>query len=180
MDKKEIDKAYAIFSESVTTGGQKVECVVGYQGGSETATLTWHPDKGFWALLEPDRIENRFWCAFGTASPVENALVSITCEINPPRSGCNRQCAGLFISDSAGAIHLAHSGKVGGGRAGVGKSAFLGSRNKNDLVPVRFPDEKETEYVVIGRIDDDDFLAELAAFVYAVEEFKRDAATAKK
>ena len=173
VDQKEIEEAFALFSQSVTKGGQQVECVIGYQGGSETATLVWHSDVKLWVMLEPERIANRFWCAYGTDDPTAHSMVSITCEINPPRLGINRQCAGLFIIDSAGAVHLAHSGKIGGGRAGIGKAAFVGSRSQNDLVPVMFPDKQEWEYIVIGRIDDADFLLDVAKFVHAVAEFKQ-------
>lgn len=102
-------------------------------------------------------------------------MVSIVCEINPPRIGINRQCAGLFIRDSTGSVYLAHSGKIGGGRAGVGKAAFMRSVDKNDVVPVVFPNGQQVEYIVIGRIDDNDFLADLTRFVHAVAEFKKAA-----
>ena len=180
VDKQEIDQAFAVFSHSVTAGGQQVECTVGYQGGSENATLTWHPDKELWALLQADRFDDRFWCAFGTVSPLTNSMVSITCEVNSSRVGINRRLAGIFISDSTGAIHLAHSGKIGGGREGIGKTAFLSSRSENDVVPVRFPNGQEFEYIVIGCIDDNDLLANLATFVHAVAEFKRDVVAANK
>jgi hypothetical protein len=175
VDEKEINEAFAVFSSHVTEGGKQVQSVVGYQGGNEAVTLTWHADKKLWVLLEPERLINRFWCAFGTDNPATASMVSIACEINPPRIGFNRRCAGLFISDSTGAVHLAHSGKVGGGRAGIGKTAFLSSRDKNDIVPVIFPDGQKFEYIVIGRIDDGEFLADLAKFVHAVAEFKQEA-----
>lgn len=173
VDQTEIAEAFAAFSQIAAEGSQQVECIIGYQGGSETAALLWHPDKNIWIMLEPERLDNRFWCAFGTESPITNSMVSITCEINPPRAGYNRQIAGLFIIDSAGAVHLAHSGKIGGGRPGIGKAAFMDSRNQNDVVPVHFPDGRESNYIVIGRVDAPDFLDELAGFVHAVADFKR-------
>lgn len=175
VEEKDIAEAFAVFSQKVTVGGQQVKCVVGYLGGSDTETLTWHSDKDLWILLEPNRLDNRFWCVFGTDNPITNSMVSITCEINPPHTGFNRRCAGLFIRDSTGAVHLAHSGKIGGGRAGIGKIAFLSSRDKNDIVPVRFPDERESDYIVIGRIDDKDFLDDLTKFVHAIARFKSEA-----
>ncbi len=174
-DKSEIAKAFAVFSRRVIQGGEQVNCIIGYQGGSESAELTWHSKQKLWVFLEPERLENRFWCAFGIDDPTSNAMVSITCEINPPYSGINRQCAGLFIADSTGSIYLAHSGKIGGGRKGIGKTAFMDSRNKNNVVPVQFPDKKDADYIVIGGINDSDFLAELAAFVHGVSEFKLEA-----
>lgn len=172
VDEREIDAAFALFSRTLLHGGEAVESTVGYTGGSEVATVTWHTGHKFWALVEPNRVANRFWCAFGTTDPTVAPNVPITCEINPPRTGYNRQCAGLFVRDSTGSIYLTHSGKVGGGRAGIGKAAFISSRHKNDIVPVEFPDGKEFEYIAIGRIDDSDFLTDLARFVHAVADFK--------
>ena len=176
IDENEIGRAYAIFARNTTRGGEQVNCVIGSQSGSETVQLTWHAEQKLWIFLEPKRQDNRFWCTFGMDDPTTDAAVSMTCEINPPRSGFNRLCAGLFIVDSTDTVYLAHSGKIGGGRAGVGKTAFMNSRNKNDIVPVQFPDKKEADYIVIGGISDGDFLAELAAFVHAVAEFKRETA----
>ena len=173
IDEEEIAEVFAAFSQIVAKGGQQVECVIGYPGDNASSTLVWHLDKKIWIALEPERVGNRYWCAFGVDDPLVYSMVSITCEINPPRIGYNRQIAGLFIIDSAGAIHLAHSGRIGGGRPGIGKAAFMSSRNQNDVVPVRFPDGRESDYIVIGRIDDQDFLDELAGFVHAVADFKR-------
>ena len=173
--KHEIDEAYTFFSRIVLEGGEQVESVLGYQGGSVTATLTWFSDKKFWVCLEPERIENRFWCAFGTEDPTANSTVNIICEINAPRVGFNRMCAGLFISDNSGSVYLAHSGKVGGGRPGVGKISFMSAYDTNDIVPVVFPTKKEFDYIVVGRIDDLDFMTDLARFVHAVAKFKNEA-----
>ena len=69
---------------------------------------------------------------------------------------------------------LSFSGKIGGGRTGIGKTAFLNSRDNNDIVPVEFPDGKTSEYIVIGCIENDDLLNDLARFVHSVAEFKRE------
>jgi hypothetical protein len=168
----EIAEAYATFAQSITENSETLSRVVGYQGGSEPATLYWHESLGFWALLEPERIPNRYWCGFGVEDPRPVSMVSITCEINPPREGFNRQCAGLFVRDSHGHTYLAHSGKIGGGRPGIGKTNFLKSRDNSDIAPVIFPDKIEHDYIVIGRIDDSAFLTDLARFVSGVAEFK--------
>jgi hypothetical protein len=176
VEKSAIDEAFAVFSRSVKSGGKPIETAVGCPGESETLTVTWHADKQLWILLDPTRLANHFWCAFGTEDPSDTAMVSITCEISPPSSGISRRSAGLFITDNNGVVYLAHSGRVGGGRAGTGKAAFLTSRNQNDVVPVQFADGKETDYIVIGQIDADDFLDDVAKFVRTVAEFKDAAA----
>lgn len=52
--------------------------------------------------------------------------LQISVEINTAYEGRNDQVAGFFARDSdTGSTYLLHSGRVGGGRKGVGKSAFL-------------------------------------------------------
>jgi hypothetical protein len=149
--------------------------MVGYQGGSELADLLWHEDLQIWVLLKPDLLDNRFWCAFGVDDPQSTSMVEITCEINPPRDGVDRRCAGLFVLDHGGNVVLAHSGKIGGGRAGIGKAAFLSYTGNADIVSVTFPDGDEYEYIAIGRIDDPDFRQRLTNFVRTVSLFKSEA-----
>ncbi len=133
-------------------------------------------DLGIWVLLRPESIKNRYWCAFGVDDPYPASLLSITCEINPPKEGIDRRCAGLFVRDESGEVFLAHSGKVGGGRAGIGKGAFLEYWGNDDILSVLFPDSEECDYIVLGRIADPNLRRRLADFVHSVAEFK--AATA--
>ncbi|MBL8370856.1 MAG: hypothetical protein JNK28_05660 [Burkholderiaceae bacterium] len=52
--------------------------------------------------------------------------MQISVEINTAYEGRNDQVAGFFARDNTtGSIYLLHSGRVGGGTKGVGKSAFL-------------------------------------------------------
>ncbi len=178
-ENREITEAFLLFSRSVMQGGHQAECVVAYTGGSETATVTWHEKQKFWVLIQPERIEDRLWCAFGVEDPTANTHVAITFEINPPRSGVNRQCAGLFIVDNADSVYIAHNGKIAGGRPAAGKTPFIGTQDKNDVVPVDFGDRKLYEYIAIARLDDTAFLDDLARFVHAVATYKDEIAKSK-
>ena len=168
----EVAQAFATMEKTITKEGESVKCNVGYQGGSESVTLIWNDRLKIWALLQPGRIDNRYWCAFGLDDPHLQSLVPITCEINPPRFGINRRCAGLFLRDMNGVVYLAHSGKIGGGRKGIGKARFLRSYNQDDMARVEFPDGIENDYIIIGRIDDSSLLMKLTKFVRDVAEFK--------
>lgn len=56
----------------------------------------------------------------------EETGLQISVEINTPYEGRNDQIAGFFARDNdSGAIYLLHSGRVGGGKKGVGKGTFL-------------------------------------------------------
>ncbi|MGH7381119.1 MAG: hypothetical protein ACREKR_02685 [Candidatus Methylomirabilales bacterium] len=56
----------------------------------------------------------------------EDGDLQISVEINTPYEGRNDRVAGFFARDNdTGSTYLLHSGRVGGGRKGVGKRKFL-------------------------------------------------------
>jgi hypothetical protein len=171
-ERGQVAQAYAAFAQAISQDGVAVERMVGYKGASELAQLLWHADLRLWVLLQPERLDTRYWCAFGTDDPYPASMLSITCEINPPKEGIDRRCAGLFVRDDGGVVYLAHSGKVGGGRAGIGKRAFLDHWGQDEVVSVLFPDGEERDYIILGRMDDRGFRAALARFVHSVARFK--------
>jgi hypothetical protein len=103
--------------------------------------------------------------------PNSNSSVDITCEINPPKEGIDRRCGGIFLKDMASGFFLAHSGKVGGGRKGIGKASFLAVYSGSPET-IQWPDGVTSEVVVVGKIDSKAFLDNLADYVRAVEAFK--------
>lgn len=160
--------------------GEVVESGVGFTGGSQTVPLRWFPAEKFWTYIEPEQEQNRLWCAFGIQDPNEatdqNAGLSITCEINPPREGIDRRSAAVFVRSRHDSVYLAHSGKVGGGRSGVGKNGFLQFYGDETVDTVQWPDDHSADYIVIAALDDSDFREQMAAFVHKVADFKEKAA----
>src|SRR4029079_3467149 len=76
-------------------------------------------------------------------------------------------------SDS-GDIFLMHSGKIGGGRPGIGKSAFL-AWSKASLIEVSEMNGKTRSGIPIAKLSDHNFAERVWAFVKAVKSFKDDA-----
>jgi 5-methylcytosine-specific restriction enzyme A len=119
--------------------------------------------------------KHRFWNCFGIGNPAEQHMLTITVEINPPHEGEDRRVAGLFARDEDSRIYIAHTGKVGGGRKGIGPNAFrkfLGDRAWHEI---------ETQggrrtAVALGPIDAPDFPNQLAEFVHKVADFKESVA----
>jgi hypothetical protein len=99
---------------------------IGHPGGWEdNAKLATDGHYWFWSKNYRGReVANRRrlnW--FGTVG--KSTGVSITVEINTSYVGPNDQVAGFFARNEAtGAVYLVHSGRVGGGKKGVGKDAF--------------------------------------------------------
>ena len=141
-------------------------------GGTEQAAVRWHPELKFWVMVKSKRLDNRYWCAFGVDDPHESNLLSITCEINPPHAGSDRQGAAVFVRSDNGTIYMAHNGGIGGGRPGVGKAAFLKYYGDDTLDIVTWPDRQEFDYIIIGALDDDELPVHVAEFVHKVAEFK--------
>lgn len=110
------------------------------------------------------RLPNRWWNGFGFGD-IEVPSLSIVAEVNPSFDG-SRRSAGAFLQGADGKVWLAHSGRVGGGKKGVGRTAFL------SVFSGSVEDVDGHDYVVIGRIDAKNFLDKLATFVRTVQSFK--------
>jgi hypothetical protein len=113
---------------------------IGYPGGRvrKAAVAT---DGRYWFWTADDRGADVFmkrrlnW--FGVLS--SHPGVSITVEINTTYEDRNDRTAGFFARDTkTGVTYFLHSGRVGGGAKGVGKTSFLtwAAREKRDLVEV--------------------------------------------
>ncbi len=175
---QEVAVAFREFARHFGRGGEVLTRNISYSAGSEETEIRWFPELKIWVVLQPDRMDNRYWCGFGMDDPTDRESLSLTCEINPPREGKNRQCAAVFVRSNNGTIYLAHSGRVGGGRAGVGKASFLEFYGDRTVDRVEWPDKQAWDYIIIGALDDDDFPAEVAEFVRRVAQFKEEAAAA--
>ena len=100
---------------------------IGYPGGTtfDATVVTdgiywyWSSDHNGKDVANPRRLN---W--FGLYKAEGDLQISV--EINNAYEGRNDQVAGFFARDNdTGSIYLLHSGRVGGGTKGVGKSAFL-------------------------------------------------------
>jgi hypothetical protein len=107
----------------------------------------------------------------GLDDPDEWDNLSITCEINPPVQGVNRRVAGAFLRGSDESLALGHSGKIGGGRKGIGQTALLAdARSKKALV--LFADGQTSTMLIVGAVNSSKFRAEVGYFVRDVQRVK--------
>jgi len=178
-DAEQIRAAHEQLRAQLWAGAEVVRRNVGFQGYASDFDLAWRPNEGFWSLLldrPPDESERseRYWCCFGSTIEPAHSL-NIACEINMPREGVNRHCAGAFLRDESGRIYLGHSGKIGGGRKGIGKAAFLEHRGSKNIVDVAWPNRGIGAMILIGEIGNAALLRRLGDFVCEVETFKSTA-----
>lgn len=146
---------------------------LGHQGGRRKCTVYWHPHEQIW--VEPNRTISKrsFLHGFGRKNPRGWKQNSIVVEINIPKKTFDRRCAGALVRDENGEIFMAHSGKVGGGRKGIGKDRFLDFYGTQSLLKVRWPDESESNLLVITALTDRQVVANVSRFVMKVHEFKK-------
>ncbi|MHC4415662.1 MAG: hypothetical protein ACYS0G_10290 [Planctomycetota bacterium] len=171
-DHAEIADAFKLMKSRLERGARRYKRHVGFQGGGAEFDIYWRATERIWVLLDPDVAENRYRCCFGLQHPSAHESLAITCEINPPHEGIDRKIAGVFLRDDRGVIHVAHSGKIGGGRAGIGKTAFLAAYRGDNIEPVEWADGVRSKAIVVGAIDAREFPSQLAHFVREVERFK--------
>jgi hypothetical protein len=155
---------------------------IGFPSGKMEADTYWIEHLDLWCAFE--HAGNRYWNALGLGNPFEVTTPPPGVEINPPISGIDRRIAGGFVADEAGRLYLIHRGKVGGGRKGVGKNAFLRwytgeSESKagdqslygGELIEISDGDQV-TPVIVIGALDEPRFLDRLTEFVRCSSEFR--------
>lgn len=117
----------------------------------------------------------RYWNGFGIASQlVLKGSNKIVTEANVALNGKSQRVAGLFAEDDdTGNIVLLHRGKVGGGKKGIGMTAFL-SWYKGPEVSFIYaakPNKQERALVVAG-LDSTDIAKQVGEFVTEVSRFK--------
>jgi hypothetical protein len=174
-ERKETKRAFDLLFQNLTRGCEQLVRFVGWKGGRGKYRVYWNPRLRFWTLLRRLKIQERYWCCFGTKDATKYPGFSITGQINPPVKGFDRRVGGAFVCDAQGRVYIAHSGKIGGGRTGIGKSAFVAAYRGKNWQRVVWPDKLETEMIVIGRVDSAHLQDQVAHFVREIDRFKRSA-----
>lgn len=145
---------------------KKVSAFVGYQGGSEEGEVYWLAKHDIWACFKPGW--NRFWNAFGRGEPSPGGHLSIVVEVNFHYEGIGRRIAGAFARDLRKRVYVVHRGGIGGGRKGIGKALFR-RQFSGQWIPL---DEGRDMVALIGHLEGNRFLAQLASFVTDVARIK--------
>lgn len=155
--------------QSLTSQGTRN---VGFPGGNLDIKVYANRSGELWAAF--GRADGRaipsYWNAFGVFNP-EAGSQSITVEINVARESNSAQVAGFFAEDTeTGEIFLMHSGKIGGGKEGIGRSAFL-VWSKSTLFEVAGSNAARPG-IAIANLHRDDVAERIWRFVRLVSAFK--------
>ena len=165
--------ALDVLGATLAKSGTATEARVGYRGGFVDTEVTWDRAVQMWSLLElrDDLVEGRFWCCFGIDDPRSIASLNIVVEINPRHEGTDLVVGGAFAKDESGAVHLCHNGKMGGGRKGVGKSAFF--RHYSGSLEKMLYKDRLVDVVDLGPITSPMLRRRVARFVREVARIKQ-------
>ncbi|MCH8903148.1 MAG: hypothetical protein IIA45_04465 [Bacteroidetes bacterium] len=126
----------------------------------------------WWSFGEAEgKSGRRYWNAFGLGRPTKNRLVNIICEINYPFNGINKRVAAAWLEDEGEHV-LIHSGKIGGGRAGIGKRPFQ-QRYAGSFADLTLP-ELTGKYTEIGNLDNPRLPYQIKFFVEEVARIKAE------
>lgn len=114
---------------------RKEKRVVVRRPGSRQITVH-HNGRHWFGSVAPndDDLTPRYWNPLGVYRV--NGTLQISVELNVPTGSNSRRVSGFFTKDTqTGQVYLMHDGGVGGGRKGVGQTAFL-AWSDSELVPV--------------------------------------------
>lgn len=154
---------------------------VGNRSQADDYAIYVHRDLGIWTVLETHSSEQQTWNVFGITSgrfAKESATLEHTCQINFSYDGKAGKTAGLFARDTRGQVYVTHSGGIGGGRAGIGPSAFrdyLRMRRRPAEATISTPTGQSLSHLVLGALDAPELRANIARFVWLVADFKAHA-----
>ena len=174
-DEKEIDECQSSLARGLLKAGEFRSGNYGHLGHSQDMDMRWFPtEKFWWAYQKATGTTPRHWNAFGFAEEFSSSKsLDITCEINIPLSKGTWAVAGAFARDESGAIYIVHTGRIGGGRPGIGRTAFIqhfaGFKSWIDVER----SGKTKRAVVVSPLEDRDLIPNLALFVSEVDRIKR-------
>ena len=152
--------------------GELLRRDIGFQGGGvRDARLYCVSAASIWLVYR--KLEQRHWLSFGTLPLPSAGSLSIVLEINPPIDGLARRTAGLIAADGAGTRYLCHTGRIGGGKKGVGQSEFVNWFDE-ERVPVTEPDGRSTLAFPVAAVEHARLVEQIAEYVHAVAEFKAE------
>ncbi len=178
-DRRRIARAVRVLRRRLAGLPVRNVTITWHGGGKAKGDIAWLREHAFWWRHDATLLRNRHWLVFGHAPDTPTRTETITCEINLPFAGADRRIAGAILRDEDDALYLAHSGKIGGARAGQRKQAFRDFAASGNWQAARWPDGSTTELLVIGPLEGPRLARQVGRFVSAVQRFKSgDGATA--
>ena len=176
-DREKSKEAFGLLCSTLTNGRglKRFNCYVSTKTKSSRREyeVTWHPDKGIWVLLQSHSTSRRtyFWCCYGLEYPKDRAILTPTLEINPPHEGIDLRRGGMFVRDAKDNIYLCHTGRIGGGKKGIGKTVFW-DRYTGASIDVNIGRPNPVQAVNLGQVNSPKLPNRIARLVREVKRIK--------
>jgi hypothetical protein len=153
---------------------RKATTTIGFPGDNiPDATVIHDGHHWFWSDVHKEGPNPRFLNWFGIFD--QDRAQQITVEVNVPLWGRNDNVAGSFARDTeTGIVYLTHSGRVGGGKAGVSKLAFLASANPALQDVYTASGDFQRAVVVLTPVNGPKIANYAIKYVTSVAKFKKD------
>ncbi len=159
-----------IFQKRLKPQGKRT---IGYPGGHTEESMFADGTGGIWYSFShlTETAVKKYWNPFDIFDP-NRSVQTIVVELNIPIDTNGQQVAGFFARNiESGLSYLMHTGRVGGGRPGIGKSAFL-AWSKLKPMSVLQGDGQERFGIVIGAMEENEIVERVSSFVSKVSKFK--------
>jgi hypothetical protein len=151
---------------------ERIRVFTGHKGENFIKKVSYSAELNIWWDMG-DTVEGnsgrRYWNAFGIGKPDIERLDNIICEINYPVEGVNKRVAANWVVEGNDAL-LVHSGKIGGGRAGIGKNGFI--KHYSGVFEQIDIDDLPEKITVVGKLGDISLPFQIKNFIYEVARIK--------
>ena len=172
-DARTITKVWNGMVAAMRKGAQYEERVVGSRYGADPHRIIMRDDLGIWTT-KGGEIKGRRWQHFGILPLPPRGNIGITVEINPTLGGSPTSSSGYLAKDSDGSLWICHTGRVGGGREGISKSAFMAWTDR-DSVRMTRKGGAAIDVYPIAQVGSKSMLQQIAEFTHDVAQFKAGA-----
>jgi len=178
VDRREIAAAQRQLARSFREGATPHKARITFRPKAIDTEVYWHPDLEVWGSINvrsvwPTQRVPRYWNAFGVEDPGAVRSLDITCEANPAHEGYDKRVARLFARDDNAKIYLLHSGRIGGGRKGIGPALFWKYwRSVGGPTDWVLDGNTKKEYAIVAELGAPSAASQIATFVGHVADMK--------
>lgn len=169
-DARQIRGAWDKLQKAMTHGSRRVWRRVGTRAGDYKDKLIIREDLGIWAAPSKE-LSSRRWFPFGVLPLPETGNVSMVVQLNTPLMTTARGMGGCLGCDAHGKLWICHTGRIGGGRDGISRSAFL-KWSDRPLVRLQRRNRTAIEVFPIAGVESPEMLEDIADYVHEVHAFK--------
>lgn len=168
---RQLELAWRELKRRIAEGARREVRTIGSRDGASDHRLYVRDDLAIWMAPPLETTTGYLWTPFGTLPMDPKHNQSMIVQINRVGPDSTHATAGLLATDAAGTKWICHTGRLGGGRSGISKSAFLAW---SGLEPVEIVDSQGriTGAIPIARLGDDDLPRDVARYVRLVADFK--------